>query len=74
MQTIKLKVFKCEFVNVICKEGPDVNDFTKSFAPILNYEFYRLYYIVNIFLVKYQCLDTFHQTNYIEEFLDRLIL
>ena len=37
----------------ICKEGPDVNNFTKSFAHILNYEFYRLYYIVKIFLVKY---------------------
>ena len=30
-------------------------------AHILNYEFYRLFYIVKIFLVKYQCLTTFHQ-------------
>ena len=46
---------------LICKEGPDVKNFTKSFAHILNYEFYRLYYIVKIFLVNYQCLATFHQ-------------
>ena len=37
---------------LIFKEGPDVNNFTKSFAHILNYEFYRLYYIEKIFLVK----------------------
>ena len=38
----------------IFKEGPDdVSNFTKSFAHILNYEFYRLYYIVKIVLAKY---------------------
>ena len=31
---------------LVCKERPNVNNFTKSFAHILNYEFYRLYYIV----------------------------
>ena len=36
-------------------------ELTKSFAHILNYEFYRLHYIVKIFLVKYQWLATFHQ-------------
>ena len=40
---------------LICKEDADVNNFTKSFALILNHEFYRLYeyYTVKFFLVKY---------------------
>ena len=46
------------------KEGPDdVNNFTKRFAHILNYEFYRLYYIVKIVLVKYSINAWLHSTN-----------
>ena len=38
----------------ICKEEPDdVNNFTKTFAHILNFEFYRPYYILQIFLFSY---------------------
>ena len=38
----------------ICKEEPDdLNNFTKSFADILNFEFCRLYYILQTFLLNY---------------------
>ena len=47
-----MKFFLENIAQFICKEGPDINNFTKNFAHILNYEFYRQYYIVKIFLVK----------------------
>ena len=40
----KTKIMKFFLENIaqfISKEGPDINNFTKNFAHILNYEFYR---------------------------------
>ena len=49
---------------LICKEGHDnANNYMKSFAHIWNFEFYRLYYIVKIFLVKYSINDWLHFTS-----------
>ena len=36
-----MKFFLKNIAQFICKEGPDINNFTKNFAHILNYEFYR---------------------------------
>ena len=65
-------IFKTGFP--ICKERPDVNNFTKILAHILNYEFYHLYYIVKIILVKESMLGYISTiTNYTEELLDQPI-
>ena len=49
---------------LICKEGPDdVNNFTKTFAHILNFDFYRLYYIVKMFLINYSINAWLYFTN-----------
>ena len=58
------------------EESDYVNIFTKSFAHILNYEFYRLYSILEIVLISYSINAWLHFTNnnlHIEEFFDRPI-
>ena len=49
---------------LISKEGLNyVNNFLKTFVHILNFEFYRLYYIVKSFLVNYSINAWLYFTN-----------
>ena len=49
---------------LICKKEPhDVNNFSKSFTHILNFQFYRPYYILKIFLFSYSINAWLHFAN-----------